>query len=458
VAITENKPVTLYDELSRRRPRSKSISIALVLTVSAFLTYVYVTWLAPNYDYLGFPMHEGGDQIVWLSLFLLVSSALMLPVELRRYSDYFLWMVFYFLYLPAMLYVPLQGMTSDGGLTLVASLALSFATMIWFGQYRIKLPIIRCSRRTFVGVFFVAYVLLSVYVVYTYGGSLHFVQFSDVYDQRELSDEVAGGSLAGYAAGFLAGAFNPFLMAVGLIERRPAWLTIGFLGQLLMYSTAAMKFVLVSALLIPIFYFFLIRPAAITSTRLGVLVGLSCLLPLAAIPLVGGAIDSLGYALVAIVFMRTYGMAGALTGVYSQFFLEHPLTYYSHINIVKLFVPYPYEKSIGQEVGFDMSGGPLNANANFWATDGIAAMGNIGVVAIGLFVAVFLMFCNGVVRPEGRRLAFVATLPFIMEIANASFFTSLFTGGGGLLLFMIYLWQGKGDARHRSRRVAATQS
>lgn len=442
VAVPNNLNA-LHNGLPLKVARGTLLSAALVVVVSLFLIYVYVTWLSPNYDYMGFPLHEGGRQVLWCSFILVALSAVVLPVNMHRFSDYFLWMVFYFLYLPSMLYVPLQGLAEDGGRWLVASLALSFAAMTSLARYRVKVPSIRCSTRLFFYGFFAGYVLLNLYVLYVYGGTISFVQFSDVYDQRQLSEEVTGGSLAGYAAGFLSGAFNPFLMAVGLTERRKGLFVIGFLGQMLMYSTAALKFVLLSAVLIPIFYFFHVKRHVITSARLGLLVFCSCLIPLAFIPLLGDVQEGgIGWQLASIVFMRTYGMAGALPGVYSQFFANHPHTYYSHINLIGLLVPYPYAQSVGQEVGFDMSGVAVNANASFWATDGIAAAGNVGVVLIGVFVGLFLAVCNGLVKPAVTRLAYLASIPFVMMIANSSLFTALLTGGGGLLFMMIYLWPG----------------
>jgi len=421
----------------------KLASLLIMWTISAFLIYVYVTWLSPTYSYMGFPLSEAGPEVLMVSLGLVTLSALSLPETMERFSDYFLWMTFYFLYLPAMLYVPLQGITSGNGFWLISSLALSFTLITWLARFELRIPVFRLTRSTFLVWFFALYVVLNLAVISIYGANLRVADISTVYDQRELSNEIGGGagSVAGYVAGLLSGAFNPFLIAVGLTERRRLWVALGVLGQVLMYSTAAMKFILLSALLMPTFYYLHIKRPRITSVRLSVLVSISCLIPLSIIPVMGDS-EGMGLQIVSLVFMRTYGMAGALTGVYGAFFAEHPLTYYSHINVIGQFVHYPYEMSIGQEIGFDMSGGPLNANANFWATDGIAASGNLGVIIIALVVGGFLTLCNGVIRPQGRRLAYIASIPFIMEISNSSFFTSLLTGGGLFLFGMIYLWQG----------------
>jgi hypothetical protein len=139
--------------------------------------------------------------------------------------------------------------------------------------------------------------------------------------------------------------------------------------------------------------------------------------------------------------MRTYGLAVALTVVYAEFFLTRPYTAFSHISIVSSFVPYPFEQSLGQEVGYSLVGNTLDANANFFATDGVASAGNLGVVLVGLIIGSILILANGIIDERNRRLAFTAVIPFIMMACNTSIFTALLTGGGGLVLLMLHLYR-----------------
>lgn len=416
-------------------------SLLLVALFCAGLVYVYISWLAPNYYYMGFPLYEGSRSVLWLAVLLLIFSASLLPLQLKRFSDYFLWMVFYFIYAPSLLFIPLQGLLPDDGLLLVCALGISFNVMRLLARYRVRLKAIKASRSTLTVVFFGTYVTLNAYVLSVYGGSLHLADFANVYDQRSLAGDLSVGSLVGYATGMLSGAFNPLLMAVGLVERRWRWFLLGAAGQIFMYSTFALKSILLTTLLTPLFYYFLVRRRCITSMRLGLLVAGSCIVPLALIPLLSTTAGGIPELVVSLIFMRTYGLAGALTGVYADFFSSHPLTYFSHINIVSSFIKYPYDQSVGEEVGLALVGSPLDANANFWATDGIAALGDVGVVLVGVVVGTFLMLANSMLIPRQRRVAFLGFIPFIMTISNTSIFTSLLSDGGGLLLVMVYLWQ-----------------
>jgi hypothetical protein len=403
------------------------------------MSYVYVSWLVPVYYVYGFAISPGDHPALWFSMPIVLLTAILLPMRLDKFSDYFLWMVFYFVFVPAMIFVPLQGTLPNDGLALVFALGISFNSMRFLSRYEVKLPSVRVSRSALIVAFACSYVALAGYTASVYGGSLRLADLASVYEQRAISGELATGSLVGYATGFLSGAFNPFLMAYGLVRRRRVWFAIGAVGQLFVYSTSALKSVVLTPVLLLVFYWFLIRREEVTASRFGLLILASCLVPLMLLLLLDLADEGLVTQLVALVFMRTYGITGALTGAYAGFFETHPHTIFSHISIVSLFVRYPFEQSLGQEVGYSLVGRPLDANANFFATDGIASAGNLGVVLVGVIVGLFLTIANGTIDPRNRRLAFTALIPFIVMACNTSIFTALLSGGGGLVLLMIYV-------------------
>ena len=419
-------------------------SLLYVVLFVTCLYYVYVSWLAPVYDYLGFTLSPGDHPVLWLSLAIVLVSACMMPLRLDTFSDYFLLMVFYFVYVPSMTFVPLQGTLADDGFGLISALGASFNITRFLARYSVRLPSVRVSQNAVIGAFACVYIALTAYTVSVYGANLRIANLESVYAQRALSGELATGSLVGYATGFLGGAFNPLLMAYGLVRRRPIWFFIGAAGQLFVYSTSALKSVALTVVLLPIFYFFLLRSRDITATRFGLLILGSCLVPLLALLLLDLADEGLAVQLVALVYMRTYGLAGHHINTAAW------LTAFSHISIVSSFVAYPYEQSLGQEVGYWLVGWPLDANANFWATDGIASAGNIGVVLVGVIAGLFLIVANATVDKVDRRLALTALIPFIMMACNTSIFTAMLTGGGGLLLIMMLLGAGAVGPRQRA--------
>jgi hypothetical protein len=313
--------------------------------------------------------------------------------------------------------------------------------MRYVSTVRVRPVKIKISMHKVILFVLVLYAVLAAYVLVVFGGSLQIVDFTKVYDQRQIGDELAAGTFVGYAMGHLAGSLNPLLIALGLARGRTLWVGLGAIGQLLVYAATAAKGVLLSIFLLPIFYFALIRSNELRSDRLGLLAMVSCLAPLPLLGLLPDDPESWEWTLAALIYMRTYGVAGTLPGIYAEFFSKNPLTYYSHINIISLFVEKPYE-DVGEQIGASVFGSDgMQANAGFWATDGIAAMGVAGIIIIGLFVGAFLSLVDSYLSARMRRIACFAGIPFILVICNASFLTALLTHGGILLFVLLYLVQ-----------------
>jgi len=137
---------------------------------------------------------------------------------------------------------------------------------------------------------------------------------------------------------------------------------------------------------------------------------------------------------------RIAGNGGYITMWYHDFFSTNPYTYYSHINFINAVTgAYPYDVQLGQVVGGEYWG-DMNANANFWATDGIAAMGFWGVATITFLLFFTLVFFNSITKKINPLFVLLLTIPFIYSLLNVSLFSTLLTGGGFLvLLFFIIL-------------------
>ena len=143
----------------------------------------------------------------------------------------------------------------------------------------------------------------------------------------------------------------------------------------------------------------------------------------------------------ALLWMRTLGNGGMLTNYYHKFFSEHQQTYYSHINVVNTITQgYPYGNySLGQIIGREYWSDDLNANANFWATDGFAAIGDAGIL-----VSAFILFCiflvfNKISVYYNKIFLICILIPFLGTLMNTSLFTSLVTGGGFLIFLFLSL-------------------
>ena len=402
------------------------------------LSYMYI-YRMERWDYLGF--WYGGTDIERMAVcyVLAILPLAWMRTRFERFSTFTHWIIYYFIYVPAILIPVLQGLTSDV-LTLTFTIFVSFAVITLaprrFGRSTLRW---RPSRAVFWCSFWLLYVAALAYALYVFRGNLTLSSFYDVYGQRALASGVAAGTGVGYVTGVLSGCLNPFLMAIGLRYRRPLLFVIAMVCQIFVYATFALKSAPISALVLLVFYFVLLRGRAVRIWKLAAMVCGSIAVPLLLLEFVDIDQSLLLENIAALVFMRTYSMVGALTGIYYDFFSRNAFTYFSHINFVRQFIEYPYAASLGEVVGQSL-GLDLNANANFFATDGIAAAGKAGVVVIGVIVAIILNTIDRFVPPANHRLLCIAFVPNAISLANSSVFTTLLTGGLILLVVLAHFW------------------
>lgn len=148
----------------------------------------------------------------------------------------------------------------------------------------------------------------------------------------------------------------------------------------------------------------------------------------------GGNIPQFFY-LTGVVF-RLHGITSDAMGFYYAFFHLHPHTYWSHISIADLFVHYPYgEKTIAYVLqDYYILG---NYNANFLATDAIAAYGYQVLPLAGLAVGTAFMVLNTAARGFGvTALAALIAMP-AFALQNVPFATWLLTYGIGFLVLYL---------------------
>jgi hypothetical protein len=258
-----------------------------------------------------------------------------------------------------------------------------------------------------------------------------------------------------YAIALLASAMDPFLIAIGLYNRRYWIIALGASTQVILFGTLAARAVLLSPFLVIGAYFLTDRRGEMRGNLmliglLGIFVVTSPLLvrynPL------GGGLDQL----TTLIYLRIFLISGATYGVYEQFFALYPLTYFSNNNLVSLLVDYPYgDLSVGQAVlqflvPITRSDIP-ELNANFLATDGMAAIGVIGVPVASALAGFVLRILSRFVPQQRTMLMVAAGTGFILSLANTSLLTSLVTGGGLLLTALVCLVPSDiGDADKRA--------
>ncbi|RWK37343.1 hypothetical protein [Mesorhizobium sp.] len=412
----------------------------VAIYVVAFVD-IYIKWASVHYSYIGFPyVYNPSDTSI--SCVLIFLFALLLPISVTRYSDFFCWMLYLMAFIPTLLIVAMQGYESFDASWLIVSVAASFFLILYiprvirFKPYSLTSQV---SAGTFFFVFFAFYLAAIAFYVGTYRGMMSFSGLDEIYEQRARFGGMEASALALYLTGWLSFAMSPYLLAVGLFDQTRRWaVAVGLAGQIIVFMAFAGKIMLAMLVVMFGFYFFALKKGRISTPRIAF--GFAALAGsiFAILKATNYEPDGIVLDLASLIYMRTLGIQGAMTGVYADVFSHNPITYWSHINIINQIVSYPYREPLGYVVGMKLVGGTgFNANANFWATDGVAAYGFMGVVIIGAVLGFLLSLANKVVTPDRLPFAATVSIPFIMSLGNVSLFTSLITGGGLIMILMI---------------------
>jgi hypothetical protein len=422
----------------------RMLLLAGICAYVALFEWMYEYYLYPTWDYFGFHFERPPWPYLALAWALSVTPSLWMPIKLTRPSQLAYWVLYITVFIPSM-FVPLYA-----GLDTPSEISLLMATLyaglaIIGAAYQLPLAQVPSARVTpgefWKGFGFLAGAL-AIWMIVVFRGHMQFLSFNNIYDLRDVQNELSEGTLVNFAFMLLTGAFNPFLMGCGLFYRRKWLFLAGVLGQLLVYSVGGTKGSILSIAFISGFYI-LFRvgrsPFALklVSSTLALVGGLCASYVLSGYdpePL------QLHWVVLFVVLMRTFGSNGLMTAWYYNFFQSNPHTFYSHVRGVNWFVHFPYERSPALEIGsVYMGGNDADPTAHFWAIDGIGAVGLPGVLLISAFCALVFWALDSAAQRHDPRLAALVTCYAAYNIANISIFTSLYSGGLALLMLSLYL-------------------
>jgi len=424
--------------------RQRMLLVFGVSVYVALFQWMYEYYLYPTWDYFGFHFEPPRWPYLALASVLGVTPSLWMPIKLTRPSQLAYWVLYITVFIPSM-FVPLYaGLDTPAEISLLmVTLYAGFAVM--GGCYQVpllRLNPARISRQAFWKGFGLIAGALAIWMIVVFRGHMQFLSFNNIYDLRDIQNELSEGTLVNFAFMLLTGAFNPFLMGCGLIYRRKWLFLAGILGQLLVYSVGGTKGSILSIAFISGFY--VLFKASRSPFALKLVLGTLALVGGLCVSYVLAGYDPapLQWHSVAlfVVLMRTFSSNGLMTAWYYNFFQSNPHTFYSHVRGVNWFVHFPYERSPALEIGsVYMGGNDADPTAHFWAIDGIGAVGLPGVLLISAFCALVFWALDSAARKHDPRLAALVTCYAAYNIANISIFTSLYSGGLAILILALYL-------------------
>ncbi len=376
-------------------------------------------------------------------------ASLTLPLDYSKASDLFIIFIYQFLLIPSVLifyFISKDPIVDKLIFILTLVLSFSFIALISnVGKVGVSV-LIGYDKVVINSVIAVIAGLCLVYLFFTFRDSLKLVSFSDVYEQRLNSNATKSvNKIVAYALFLSAGCFIPFFYALSLIKGKIVGILFSIAALVFLYSTLANKTIILSVFLIPLFYwigkrfarnlvFWFLGGATVLSLLLFGLFSLLSSQSLAAELIVGEISD--------LFIMRIYSIQGLLTYQYYDFFQENPYTYFSHIKGPSFFIENPYTKDLGIIVAERNYDTYMNTNASFWSMDGIASLGLMGIPIISFIYGIFLIVVNYLTAKHSLQFVASVLSVSIMTSIDTAFFTSLLTGGIGLLMLILIIYPG----------------
>lgn len=404
--------------------------VYLALFLAVYRTYLSVEW---GYTGLLYRPLGAGELVFVVAAVGLVSMAM--PEKVVTPSSIIVWMLYAFVLVPTMAITFMTGERSS--FAYIPSLAAMALVLAIGGIMADKNAVMAVGLQKpdlrFVTMLCGAFLLCSLALYYQFGDILSFSAVDDVYFQRFAASEIGGGPI-GYVRTHYSNVVTALLLAAGLSRRAfQPLILLGIAASILTYMIDAGKL----ALIIPVIvlaFFAVIRLTSgktyILTIGIAGLTGLSSLLvtQLSPVKIVAD-----------LLLFRSIAIPAQTFAQYADLFAARGHTYWSNVRIINLFVPPPasfsadpYWPVLGQIVGAEYYGfgSRMNANANLFVGEGVAAAGAIGVLVLGAIFVFLLATMDRAAQRWDAKFAVLATLPLALSLTNVHLSTLILSFGG----------------------------
>lgn len=420
------------------------LGIAAIYLISVH--WAYVIFVNPFYDYAGYNYYERGVEM-YIFGYIVALLPLLFYQSAREPSNFGAALLYSLCYAPGQLLMLFMWFRSAGSLIAVmlawmVSMCLIFRSAsisLVRSRYEDDYTPSRMAVTGSIGVYGRAIILALTIAgiastVYLDIGHMSFVSFEDVYDLRFQSADAGGWLIAGYLNMWLSYLFIPYYLAIGIVEKKISAWVLALGASLTIYMAIGAKGALLLPFVMLIYDRILLRKGDVLTTML---------LCLACFSFVIALLDNTDFLITkAMVFVRTLGVSGWTMTQYYDFFTDNGYTYYTHINGIRQITnAYSYGSyGLGQLIGIEYSGSAdANFNANFWASDGLAALGVFGIFVITIFVCLVMILINYVSASFDLRFVCLLFVGFWSALANGPLTTALVSGGGGIAIGVLWI-------------------
>lgn len=401
------------------------------------LNYAHANYLYPVHEFWGFPFYPLGE-VEWIFLIAATAAASsVLPLRLNRPSALVLFVLYLLVYLPSItitLATKPEALNSYG--YELAALVSGFVCVGVITRALASLPNRKLQKIRLGGsaqrfLFFGCLALLC-FILLSFRDVISFVGLDDIYKQR-----AAGRSrnlLEAYAQTYLAFVFSPAVFALGLLRKNLTFLLLGLAGFALMFGVTAERTLFLFPFAMTGLY--LVIRSRLTSIALASRIILSLAAFVMVVIYFKDASQIFELLALYLVF-RVVAVPGGMFWQYSDVFSSFGPTYWSNVTGINLIVDMPTVFANAPnwpQLGYLVAGEILkmesNSNANFFAYDGIAAAGTVGILVACAALGAWLVVLDRVTRGTDPLFVLLITFPMAFSLTNGPISSLMLSFGG----------------------------
>ncbi|MBC7215026.1 MAG: hypothetical protein H5U28_07425 [Burkholderiaceae bacterium] len=393
----------------------------------------------------------------WLLIFaVIIFTTSLIPLRIDRPSSLFAIVIYLFVYLPALVLYAGRGgsIFNIHELFLLISMTIGFCIVAKIprrmGKFRSKAEGCRAFDNNALIIFssIISFLLMG-YIFANNYQTMRFAGLDEIYLQRDLGRvdlNKTSGLLLGYSKTYLSYLFAPIIFSYGLWRNALRYKIFGFSIFLFCYAIAAERSIFIYPYVIYIISAFVKRGGVdVFPFLIKYLTTSSVIIILISIFYEWNyLLEIIGF----LFFTRLIATPGQFVGDYYEYFSDKGYLFWSNFRgLDLLFSPpshfqgdslWPY---LGWIVGRDLYGINSNLNASFWATDGIAAAGPIGLIFISIVLSIYLYFLDVSSSFWPRQFVIPLAFPLAFVITNGALLTTFVSYGGLALIFILLFFR-----------------
>jgi hypothetical protein len=422
--------------------KSRLYLLLCVLAYSLSIAFGHEHYLSVEQSFWGFEKVNYDLLTTVVIALLIVAPSTVLPLKFNRPSSIFLYSLMFFVYVPG---VVIAMLNHDDSLARYFWLFFSFCLGMVFCCVIVRATGRDSSAEKEPSRFLVMVNLTGSIVCFlllfdTYKDVLSFSGLNEIYAQREKG--AATSLFIGYCQVYLAYVFSPMLFVYGILYRRVFCFALSVCFFIFVYMiTAERTILLLPVALLGIFTVFKWRGFGISNAYYLFLGGAFLIVMISLFFDYSSFVNGLGVYF----FTRIIAIPGLFVSQYYDLFSVQGYTHWSHVSVLGLLVDIPAAyatddkwPALGKILAERILGIQSQSNASFVATDGVAALGSIGVAVVFLLFGFWLMVLDKVAKGWNKLFVLPIVFPLAFVSTNASLFTML-TSFGGVFWIVMFL-------------------